>query len=237
MLKPESPVVLVTGAARRIGAAIIEFFHQADYQVIIHCHTSLQEANLLSKKLNKQRANSAHVVSCELTSTNALEKLIAAAYQYYGRLDVLVNNASIFKKTDWDTLFKVNVEVPYRLSLLAACAISKTKGAIVNISDIHAEVPLKEYAIYSQTKAALNNQTKALARELAPDIRVNAIAPGAIIWPENNNALSTAIQNDIIQKTTLKCHGNPRYIAQMVHAIAENPFVTGQIIRVDGGRY
>ena len=233
----ESRVVLITGAARRIGAAMVEYFHQAGYRVIIHCNHSIQSAHLLSEKLNRHRTNSAHVIRCDLVEPKAPEQLIAASYQCYERLDILVNNASMFTKTDWDLLFKINVEVPYQLSLLAADALSQTKGAIINITDIHAEVPLKEYAIYSQTKAALNAQTKALARELAPDIRVNAIAPGAIVWPEGNNTLSATLQNDIIQKTALKRHGHPLYIAQMAHAIAENPYITGQIIRVDGGRY
>lgn len=237
-------VALVTGAARRIGAAIVKQLHQADFKVVIHCYHSLDEAEELAAVLNQQCQNSALVLQKELNTPTAARELIAAAIAWKGCLNLLVNNASIFVRTDctvfneldWDTLFTVNVKVPFQLSLAAHSYLAKHRGAIINLTDIHADKPLKNYAVYSQTKAALAMQTKALAREFAPNVRVNAIAPGAIAWPEQDNALDPEIQRQIISKTPLKCHGDPEFIAQAVLAIAENPFITGQILNVDGGR-
>jgi len=237
-------VALVTGAARRIGAAIAEQLHQAGYSVIIHCRSSLAEAQSLAQNLNQKRPNSALVLPCDLCTHQAIEELISSATAWVGRLDVLVNNASIFSRTDladfddkgWSELFETNVKIPFQLSLAARPYLALQQGAIINITDIHADKPLKGYAVYCQTKAALVMQTKALAREFAPQIRVNAIAPGAIAWPEQGNVLSLEQKNEIINKTPLKRHGSPLFIAQAVLALIENPFITGQILNVDGGR-
>lgn len=237
-------VALVTGGARRIGAAIVKKLHASGFKVMIHCHHSLQEAHDLANALNQQRMDSAFVVAGELTHPDAAAEIMESINDWAGRLDLLVNNASIFTRTDlsttnndeWDDLFAVNVKAPYQLSLAARTMLAQHQGCIINITDIHARKPLKGYAVYCQTKAALEMQTKALAREFAPEIRVNGVAPGAIAWPEHGNALSATEQKNIIERTPLKRHGEPDFIAQAVQALAENHFVTGQIIEVDGGR-
>ncbi|WP_028372357.1 pteridine reductase [Legionella lansingensis] len=242
--KQAAKVALITGAARRIGAAIACKLHEANFRVVIHCYQSLEEAETLAQKLNHNREESAYVVQQDLHVPDAAEKLIAATVNWAQRLDVLVNNASMFVRSDlsavnsadWDALFNINVKLPFSLSLAAHKYLSKTQGAIINITDIRAEKPLKEYAVYCQTKAALAMQTKVLACEFAPKVRVNAVAPGAISWPEKENALSQQEKQKIIAKTPLKCHGSPEFIGQAVLALLENPFVTGQTLAVDGGR-
>lgn len=242
--KQAAKVALVTGAARRIGAAIVKHLHQAGFKVLIHCHHSLAEAQALAKTLNQRCPDSAHVLQKDLAAPNAAQELIVATLSWAGRLDLLVNNASIFKRSDittfnettWNALFNLNVKLPYLLSLAAYPYLAKHQGVIINLTDIHADKPLKEYAEYCQSKAALAMQTKALAREFAPKVRVNAVAPGAIAWPEQDNTLSTQLQEQIIAKTPLKRHGEPTFIAQAVLALAENSFITGQILKVDGGR-
>ncbi|AWN72759.1 pteridine reductase [Legionella anisa] len=242
--KQEVKVALVTGGARRIGAAIVQKLHAAGYKVVIHCHHSLQEAHALAVDLNEQRPNSAFVLQRELSETSAAAEMMTAIQDWAGRLDLLVNNASVFirteftafAETDWDVLFDVHVKAPFLLSLAARPLLAKHSGAIINVSDTHAEKPLKGYSVYCQSKAALEMQTKSLAREFAPEIRVNAVAPGAIAWPENANTLTPEIQEKIIAKTPLKKHGDPEYVAQAILALAENPYITGQILKVDGGR-
>ncbi|HHF7373966.1 pteridine reductase [Legionella bozemanae] len=242
--KQEVKVALVTGGARRIGAAIVQKLHAAGYKVVIHCYHSLQEAHNLAADLNEQRPNSAFVLQRELSETCAAAEIMTAVQDWAGRLDLLVNNASVFirteftafAETDWNELFDIHVKAPFLLSLAARPLLAKHSGVIINVSDTHAEKPLKEYSVYCQSKAALEMQTKSLAREFAPEIRVNAIAPGAIIWPEHANALTPEIQEKIIAKTLLKKHGDPEYIAQAILALAENPYITGQILKVDGGR-
>ncbi|WP_420795612.1 pteridine reductase [Legionella jamestowniensis] len=237
-------VALVTGAARRIGAAIVSKLHEANFKVVIHCHQSLDDAQKLAALLNKHRQDSALVISQNLNQSEASNKLITATLNWGMRLDLLVNNASVFSRTNlakqdeksFNELFDTNVKVPFFLSLEAFPHLATYQGAIINLTDIHAERPLKDYAVYSQSKAALAMQTKALAKEFAPNVRVNAIAPGAIAWPEHDNSLSLEIQQKIIEQTLLKRHGHPEFIAQAVLALAENPFITGQILNVDGGR-
>ncbi|KTC86959.1 pteridine reductase [Legionella brunensis] len=242
--KQAEKVALVTGAARRIGAAIVNQLHQANFKVVIHCHQSFMDAEVLAKTLNAQRRGSVHIVRQDLTRPEAANEIISATLNWAQQLDLLVNNASIFTRTDlrmideaaWDALFNINVKLPFFLSLAARPYLAMQQGAIINLVDIHAEKPLKEYSAYCQTKAALVMQTKSLAREFAPAIRVNAIAPGAIVWPEHDNTLNSEIQQKIIAKTPLKRHGNPGFIAQAVLALVQNPFITGQILNVDGGR-
>lgn len=238
-----SKIALVTGSARRVGAMIAQTLHQAGYQIVIHCRHSLTEAHCLASELNQKKAGSAIVIQQDLLSPQGPETLIHQALQWKNQLDLLVNNASDFIKDPktfdqqhWQHLIAINAEVPWRLSLAGAEALTKSSGQIINISDIHAEKPLKDYSVYCQSKAMLNMQTKALARDLAPNIRVNAIAPGAIIWPEKDNALDENQKQDIINKTLLKKHGAPEYIAKAVVALADNPYITGQILAVDGGR-
>jgi len=239
----EPKVALVTGSGRRIGAAIIRCLHGAGYRVAIHCHKSITEAQELAHCLNTQRKNSAAVFSQDLEAADAAKQLIQAVSLWGLRLDLLVNNASMFLKTDFQPqmqqfaqLFHLNVHIPYLLSVEARPYLKHTQGSIVNITDIHAQKPLREYSLYCQTKAALAMQTQSLALEWAPTIRVNAVAPGAIAWPEQENTLSEDARNKIIAKIPLQHHGDPRYIAQAVLALAENPYITGQTINVDGGR-
>ncbi|NCT56592.1 MAG: pteridine reductase [Legionella sp.] len=237
-------VVLVTGAARRIGAAIAKCLHQSGFNVVIHCHQSRQEAEALSIKLNHARSNSACVLVADLSLKNQASALIKQVIDWQGRLDVLVNNASCFIKTPvgcideavCDKLWITNVKAPLWLSEAAYASLAQHNGSIINLTDIHAEKPLSDYAVYSQTKAALKMQTEALAREYAPNIRVNAVAPGAIVWPEGENALSPEMQAKIISKTLLKKQGEPKWIAEAVLSLVLNAFITGQTLRVDGGR-
>lgn len=237
-------VALVTGAARRIGACIAKKLHAAGFTIVIHCFQSVSEANALTHDFNQLRPNSADIVQGDLLALPVGDELIHAVIQRFGRLDVLINNASLFIRDtdsgfnakDWHDLFKVNVQAPLQLSLAAYPFLAKQQGVIINITDIHAERPLKGYTSYCQSKAALAMQTKALANDFAPHVRVNAIAPGAIAWPENQNALDVSLKNAIIAKTPLKTHGDPESIAQAVLALIDNPFITGQALAVDGGR-
>ncbi len=234
----ESPVALVTGGARRIGAVIVEALHQAGYRVMIHCHQSVDAAQATAARLNHVRSNSAWVCTADLANQASYASIIEQTLHVGSRLDVLVNNASLFTKDPlaWEALFAINVKAPYFLSLQAAPYLSQHQGCIVNITDQYATRVLKDYAVYCQTKAALGMQTKALARQLAPLVRVNAVAPGAVIWPEGENALSPAQQQHIIEKIWLKRHGDPKYIAQAVLFLVNNRFMTGQSIGVEGGR-
>ena len=237
------PVALITGAAHRIGASITEHLHQAGFNVAIHCHCSRDAADNLCHILNQKRNNSARVFSADLTQKPDNQALITQTIEWAGRLDLLVNNASVFLPThiqslddNLQALFTINVQAPLWLSRAAYPYLSAQQGAIINITDIHAETPLKGYAEYCQTKAALMMQTKALAVEFAPKIRVNAIAPGAIVWPLHDNALTISQQDKIIAKTLLNKHGDAKFIAQSVLFLAESAFITGQTLRVDGGR-
>lgn len=240
----QAPVALITGSARRIGASIAKYLHQAGFRVIVHYNHSKKEAMSLVDELNRLRTQSAYGIRAELDHVSSCTNLIKQAVKWAGQLDVLVNNASIFKSTDmqnpaqsdWEALFNINTRAPFWLSQQAFGYLKQQHGCIINISDIHAEKPLKHYAIYCQSKAALNMQTFSLAKEFAPDVRVNAIAPGAIMWPEESNALSDDQKQQIIDKTLLKQHGSPESIAKMCLAIIENPFVTGIITPIDGGR-
>ncbi|QDP71660.1 pteridine reductase [Legionella israelensis] len=240
----EGKTALITGSAKRIGAEIARYLHQKGFKVIIHCHRSVQAAKTLVDELNQHRATSAFWVEEDLYAENAPARLIQNSLHQTGRLDVLVNNASIFIRTPldspdesiWDKTFTINVKAPLLLSLNARPYLKKNKGVIVNITDIHAKKPLKSYAVYCQSKAALVMQTKALAKEFAPDVRVNAVAPGAICWPEDENELSPEQKQRILVKTPLKRHGHPQYIAQAAFALIDNDFVSGQTLTVDGGR-
>lgn len=237
-------VALVTGAARRIGAAIVKKLHQQGFTVAIHCHQSLKDAQSLANHLNANRPDSAKVFQADLSAAHHCQQLITDVQAWAARLDLLVNNASLFLRSDctafdgdaWQALFTVNVQSPFVLSLAAFPLLTQNGGLIVNITDIHAEKALKQYAVYCQTKAALLMQTKALAREFAPGVRVNAVAPGAIAWPEHDNELSVKIREAIIANTPLQRHGDPVFIACAVWAFVENPFITGQVLAVDGGR-
>lgn len=242
--KQEIPLAIVTGAARRVGAAIASRLHQAGFKVLIHCHHSIDAANALVNALNQIRPKTAAMLSIDLLDPLAAEQLIHAAHQLGGRIDLLVNNASRFAQNSldrfdkalWDNLFASNVEAPMRLSQQAFPHLAAVSGSIVNITDIHASKPLRGYGMYCQTKAALLMQTQSLAREFAPHVRVNAVAPGAVAWPEADNALNDAQKQKIVSRIPLQCHGDSHWIAEAVLALAENKYITGQNLAVDGGR-
>ena len=235
-------VVLITGAAHRIGAVTARYLHEAGFNIILHYLSSRSPAQALQKELNSKRENSVVLVQADLLANNALTALAKEAYNAWQRLDVLINNASTFYRTPigsandqhWDDLFGTNVKAPFFLAQAAAPFLRKTHGCIINMVDIHARRPLKEYSIYSMAKAALETMTKALARELGPEIRVNGVAPGAILWPDN---LDEVTKQRIVSKTFLKRKGEPDDIAKAIRFIIEDaPYMTGQIISIDGGR-
>lgn len=237
-------VALVTGSARRVGAEIVRRFHGAGASVLVHCHRSLREAETLVAELEAQRAGSAAAVSLDLLETAKLGQLVETAQRTFGRLDILVNNASTFYPTPvgeiteahWDDLLGSNLKAPLFLSQAAAPALRLARGLIINIVDIHGMRPLRRYPVYGAAKAGLIMLTRALARELGPQVRVNGIAPGPVMWPEDGVA-DAALQHKIVERTLLKRTGSAEDIARTtLFFAAEAPYVTGQIIAVDGGR-
>ena len=241
----QGKVVLVTGGARRVGAAICRRLHKAGASVMLHFRSSAGEARLLQAELNHLRANSIALIQADLLDVAKLPSLVEQTVQTFGRLDALVNNAATFYATtigeiaveQWNDLIGTNLQAPLFLAQAAAPALRKTQGAIVNITDIHADRPLKSYVVYSVAKAGLVGLTRSLARELAPEVRVNAIAPGPILWPDEEVFDELARQR-IISHTPLKREGAPDDIAKAVHyLLADAPYVTGETINVDGGRH
>ncbi len=236
-------IVLITGGAKRLGAAIAREFHAADYQVLVHYRSSEREVTALCRELNARRPNSTMSIQADLLKAEALPAMIERAADIWGGLDVLVNNASAFYPTpfgqvtdaQWDELIGSNVRAPFFLSQAAAPHLRKRGGAIINIGDIHAERTLKDYPVYSIAKAALHAMTRSLAKELAPEVRVNAVAPGAILWPEA--ASQPEEQRSILERIPLGRTGSPADIARAVLFLAASaPYITGQILAVDGGR-
>jgi pteridine reductase len=234
---------LVTGAARRVGAAIARELHTQGANVLIHHRASTAEARALASSLNAVRAGSAALAQAELRDTASLAGLVEHTVKAFGRLDILVNNASAFYPTpfgeiteaEWDELVGANLKAPLFLSQAATAELRRTQGLIVNIVDIHALRPLKRHTVYSITKAGLAMLTRALARELGPAIRVNGVAPGPVLWPEDD--IDPALKQDIIARTALKRPGSPEDVARAVAFFAKDaPYVTGQILAVDGGR-
>lgn len=236
-------VVLVTGGAKRAGAAIARRLHAAGACVALHYRGSEADAARLEAELCAARPGSAQRVQGELLAAGAPEALVAATLEHFGRLDLLVNNASAFYPTPcgriearhWDELIGTNVRAPLFLSQAAAPALAEERGAIVNIVDIHAERPLKGYPVYTASKAALAGLTRSLAVELAPDIRVNGVAPGAIAWPEDGQ-FDPPERGRILATTPLGRLGGFEEIAQAVEFLCAARYVTGQILAVDGGR-
>jgi len=236
-------VILVTGAARRIGAAIVTCLHANGARVAIHYRSSGDDAAALAEALNRERANSAATFQADLLATDSLPQLLASVTEWGGRLDGLVNNASSFYPTPmgsiteqhWDELLGSNLKAPLFLSQAAAASLKETGGTIVNIVDIHAERPLRDHAVYGAAKAGLVMLTKSLAKDLAPAVRVNGVAPGAILWPENG--MTDSVQKNILEQIPLERAGDPADIARCVLFLMKDAsYVTGQIIAVDGGR-
>ncbi len=240
-----SPVVLVTGAARRVGAEIARTLHARGARVAIHYRNSAAAAWSLAAELNASRADSADGFAADLLDLDTLPRLVAAVTARFGRLDALVNNASSFYPTPlggidaaaWDDLAGSNLRAPLFLAQAAAPTLRAARGCIVNITDIHAERPLKGFPLYSAAKGGLLNLTRALAVELAPEVRVNAVAPGAIQWPENDSDFPPDEQQRILASTPLGRVGTPADIARTVNFLVfDAPYITGQVINVDGGR-
>lgn len=236
--------VLVTGGARRVGAAICRRLHAAGANVLVHYRNATQEAHALQQELNGLRAGSVALTRADLLAPGALPQLVKDAVTAFGKIDGLVNNASSFYATPvgaideraWDELIGANLKAPLFLSQAAAPELRKTQGVIINIIDIHAELPMKNHVVYNVAKGGLLALTRSLARELGPQVRVNGVSPGTVLWPED-----AAWQNDIerqriVNQTLLKRTGEPDDIAMAVEFLMTAPYVTGQILAVDGGR-
>jgi pteridine reductase len=238
-------IVLITGGARRVGAAICRRLHAAGASLMLHYRESAGEARLLQAELNHTRPDSVALIQADILDLHKLPAIVEQTLSTFGRLDALVNNASSFFQTpvgditanDWDDLIGTNLRAPLFLAQAATPALRKAEGAIVNITDIHAERPLKNYAVYSIAKAGLLGLTRSLARELAPEVRVNAVAPGPVLWPDDDSFDELSRQR-IISHTPLRREGTPEDIAKSVHfLLADATYVTGQTINVDGGRH
>ena len=241
----QGKVVLITGGAKRVGAAICRRLHAAGANLMLHYRESAGEARLLQAELNHQRKDSVALIQADLLDLAKLHSLVDQTVQSFGRLDALINNASSFFQTpvgeitvdQWEDLIGTNLRAPLFLAQAAAPALKKAQGAVVNITDIHAERPLKNYVVYSVAKAGLVGLTRSLARELAPEVRVNAVAPGPILWPDDE-AFDELSRQRIISHTPLKREGTPEDIARAVlFLLAEATYVTGETINVDGGRH
>ena len=238
-------VVLITGGAKRVGAAVCRHLHLKGARVMLHHRASVAEARVLQGELNARRAGSVALIQADLLNGASLPDLVRTTVKQFGGLDVLVNNASSFFPTvlgeitekAWDDLIGTNLKAPLFLSQAAAPELRKRHGCIVNIVDIHAELPMKNYVVYTVAKGGLLALTKSLARELGPEVRVNGVAPGTIVWPEDDTWSDDVSRQRIIGQTALKRIGDPDDIAQAVEfLVGAAPYVTGQVIAVDGGR-
>ena len=239
----ERPVALITGAARRVGAVIAHTLHAAGYDLALHYRRSADDARVLADELQRQRADSTLLLQAELAELATLPAMIGKLLAHYGRLDALVNNASAFFPTplgtatpqQWNELFASNAQAPFFLSQAAIPALREARGGIVNLIDIYAERPLAEHTVYCMAKAAHAAMTRSLALELGPQIRVNGVAPGAVMWPGDGKPYDD--QQTMLARTPLQRAGTPEDVAGAVlWLLRDAPFVTGQIIRVDGGR-
>lgn len=238
-------VVLITGGAKRVGAAICRELHACGAQLMIHYRSSTSEARALQAELNLLRANSVAIIQGDLLNIAVLPSLIQETVKHFGKLDVLINNASSYYATEigaitednWQDLMGSNLKAPMFLAQAAATELRKNHGCIVNITDMHIERPKKGYVVYSVAKAGLVTLTKSLAHELSPEVRVNAVAPGPVQWPENNPQFNEVYRQRVISQTLLKKIGEPKDIAKAVKfLVADSPFITGHVLAVDGGR-
>jgi pteridine reductase len=247
-LPPPSTVLagktaLVTGAARRVGSVIARVLHGAGANLVLHYRSSAEDAAALAAELNDARPGSVVLAECDLLDVTRFSALATSAREAFGGLDVLVNNASTFYPTpigditeiDWDDLVGTNLKAPLFLAQAAAPLLHQSRGLIINVTDIHGLRPLRRYPVYSLAKAGLMMLTRSLARELGPQVRVNAVAPGPVMWPEDG--LDEALQAKITQRTALKRRGSAVDVARAcLFFAAEAPYVTGQVLAVDGGR-
>jgi len=242
-------VALVTGAAKRIGAEIARQLHKEHFNVVIHYHQSEKAAKELANELNEERENSALCIAADLNNLAQIHHLAEQAQLQWQRIDLLVNNASSFYPTaigetsdeDWNQLINSNLKAPFFLAQALAKKLSEHHGCIINIADIYADKPLKKHSVYSIAKAGNVMLTKTLAQELAPLVRVNGIAPGAILWPDDNHKkqedrLSDDNKEKMLAKIPLQQRGQAQDIARTILFLTQSPYITGQILTVDGGR-
>ena len=241
----QEKVILVTGGAKRVGAAICRRLHSSGANIALHFRTSAQSAKKIQDELQAERPNSVQIFQADLLDPQALSNLVLQTINHFGRLDGLVNNASSFFATSledineqsWHDLIGTNLKAPLLLAQAAAAELRRSHGAIVNIIDIHAERPMHGHLLYSVAKSGLAALTRALAQEMAPQVRVNAVSPGVIVWPENSEWDDVERRRKLIAHTLLKRQGEPEDIARTVQfLINDAPYITGQIISVDGGR-
>ena len=244
-MKSNRKIALVTGGAKRIGQAICKLLHESGIDLMIHYRHSADEARKLQEDLNKIRKDSASIIQADLVNMKLLPSLVEQTINTYGRLDILINNASSYYPTEigkmneknWNDLIGSNLKAPLFLSQLAANQLIKNKGCIINITDTNIDKPKKNYIIYSIAKSGLTTLTKSLAQELSPDVRVNAVAPGPVLWPENNEEFNDIYKQRVISQTLLKKIGTPEDVAMAVKfLVLDAPFITGHILAVDGGR-
>jgi pteridine reductase len=240
--KEKNPVVLINGIAHRLGACIARHLHHQDYRVIIHYHSSAEGARKLVDEFNQIRANSADMLQANLSVSEEIVNLSQQAIQCFGQLDLLVNNASRFfptpigevTLTQWENLVNTNLRAPFFLAQALHPELKRTHGCVINITDVYGHRPLEDHPVYSMTKAGLIMLTKSLSKEMGPEVRVNAVSPGAIIWPDSD--LSENRKSEILDSTSLQRIGGPDDIAETVAFLAKADYVTGQVIAVDGGR-
>ena len=241
----QNKIVLITGGAKRVGASICRLLHANSANLMIHYRSSVNEARALQAELNLQRPNSVAIIQGDLLNLSVLPSLVQETIKHFGKLDVLINNASSYYPTEigdiqeeqWQDLMGSNLKAPLFLSQAAAVELRKQQGCIINITDMHVERPKKGYIVYSVAKAGLVTLTKSLAHELSPEVRVNAVAPGPVMWPEDNPQFDELYRQRVISQTLLKRIGEPNDIAKAVKFLIQDaPFITGQVIAVDGGR-
>ena len=241
----QGKTVLVTGGAKRVGAAIVRRLHAAGANVMIHCRASYYDALALRAELNEKRADSASIVQADLLELTALSRMVEETVRQFGQLDALVNNASSFYPTplekmneqQWIDLLGTNLKAPLFLAQAAAPELRRRHGCIVNIVDIHADLPMQGHLLYNIAKSGLAGLTRSLAQEMAPQVRVNGVSPGVNLWPESEAWRDEEQRRKLIAHTLLNRAGDPEDIAKTVQfLIADAPYITGQIIAVDGGR-
>ncbi|ADP98759.1 pteridine reductase [Marinobacter adhaerens] len=240
-----TPVALITGAAHRLGAQTARTLHERGWNLVIHYRSREEQANSLIAQMNRERPDSACALRADLSQLAGVDQLASDAVAQWGRLDALVNNASVFYPTptadatedDWDTILNTNLRAPFFLLQKCLAELRRNRGSVVNLIDIYSERPIDDHPLYCATKAGLAALTRSWAKDLAPDVRVNGVSPGAILWPEGEAEMDQSAQQAILQKTPLARTGNPDDISKTIaFLICDAPFITGQIISVDGGR-